>query len=123
MGCRVAAIGWLCVALTGCASAEPAGKTFTPIQYFKNYAFSTCVADGYQSEEVTKDAAAAARGYLELGELPLEAHTQATLLGRKFLSADYKSMSGAKLTLMKCIDFYHSKALDQLAHRYAGKNQ
>tara|TARA_R110002049_G_scaffold210717_1_gene381829 strand:+ start:113 stop:313 length:201 start_codon:yes stop_codon:yes gene_type:complete len=63
------------------------------------------------------------RGCLELAELPLEAHIQATLLGRKLLSADYKCMSGAKLTLMRCIGFYHGKALDPLARQYTGKHQ
>ncbi len=96
-------------------------KKYTSLQYFKNYALSTCVADGFQSEEVVKDAAAAARGYLELGDLPLEAHTEATLLGRKFLAREYKSISGGKLTLMKCLDFYHSKELDQLSKKYLGR--
>ena len=96
---------------------------YSPVQYLKNYALSTCLADGYKSEEVVKDAAAAARGYLEFGELPLEAYTEATLLGRKFLSKEYKSMSGEKLILMKCIDFYNSKELDRLAKKYAGQEK
>lgn len=115
------AVSVLCLIASGCASAQSTGNKYTPIQYFKNYALSTCIADGFQSDEVVKDAAAAARGYLELGDLPLEAHTQATLLGRKFLSVEYKSMTGEKLTLMKCLDFYHSKDLDRLAKKYVGK--
>ena len=107
------------VILSGCAFGQAPAKKYSPIQYLKNYALCTCIADGFQSNEVIKDAAAGARGYLEFGDLPLEAHTEATLLGRKFLARDYKSMTGQKLILMKCIDFYHSKELNELAAKYA----
>jgi hypothetical protein len=86
--------------------------------YFKNYALSSCIADGFQSKGTKADAMAAASGYLELGDYPLEAHTEATILGRKFLKKTYKSISGADLTLMKCIDFYHSKELESIATKY-----
>lgn len=119
MAIKVMGLSLIFCAVTSAACAQQAGIKYTPVQYFKNYALSTCIADGYQSEQTVKDAAAAARGYLELGNLPLEAHTEATLLGRKFLSMDYKSISGEKLVLMKCIDFYHSKDLDRLARKYA----
>jgi len=97
-------------------------KKYSSIQYFKNYALSTCIADGYSSEETIMDASAAARGYLEFGSLPLEAHTEATLLGRKFLKNTYISISGESLVLMKCIDFFHSKELDMIARKYRRKN-
>ncbi|QEY16738.1 type VI secretion protein [Cellvibrio sp. KY-GH-1] len=86
--------------------------------YFKNYALSSCIADGFKSNDARSDAAAAASGYLELGEYPLEAHTEATILGREFLKKPYKSISGADLILMKCIDFYHSKELESIATKY-----
>lgn len=104
----------------GCAFGQAEVKKYTPVQYLKNYALCTCIADGFQSSEVVKDASAGARGYLEFGDLPLEAHTEATLLGREFLEKDYKSMTGEALVLMKCIDFYNSKALDELAKKYDG---
>ena len=104
--------------LTGCTAFAAQSKKYTPKEYFKNYALSTCIADGFDSKEIVSDAAAAARGYLELGAYPLEAHTEATLLGREFLKKEYKSMSGEKLTLMKCIDFYHSQELEELSRKY-----
>lgn len=103
------------------ASEKFISMEYSPDQYFKNYALSTCVADGYKAPEVIGDAAAAARGYLEQGGYPLEAHTEATLLGRSFLKKSYKSMSGEPLSLMKCIDFYHSEELDALAQKYRSK--
>jgi hypothetical protein len=90
----------------------------TPEEYFLNYALSSCLADGYAASEVKNDAAAAARAYLELGSFPLEAHTEATLLARKQLSQKYSSASGVDLTLMKCLDLLHSKALGALVKKY-----
>ena len=111
-----AAIALLTFAVTSAAQTAPPRQSAA--ENFMNYALSTCLADGYKSEEVVKDAAASARGYLELGDLPLEAHTEATALGREFLKRDYQSISGQPLVLMKCLDFYHSKELASLAKKY-----
>lgn len=121
MATKIACTIIIGIILAGCTTGKTAGKQYSPIEYFKNYALCTCIADGFQSNEVIKDSAAGARGYLEFGDLPLEAHTEATLLGRQFLKKEYKSMTGEKLILMKCIDFYHSKELDDLAKKYAKK--
>lgn len=114
----VAAIAFFVAPLLVDAKAESVRVKYSPIQYLKNFALSTCVADGYKSDEVMKDSTAAAGGYLELGGLPFEAYEEAASLGRKFLAKEYQSKSGEKLTLMKCIDFFHSKELDQLAKKY-----
>jgi hypothetical protein len=109
-----------CLALVSSACfGDGAGKQhYTPIQYLKNYALSACIADGYQSKEVVNDAIAGANGYKELGSLDIEAYNEAAVLGRKFLGKEYMSQSGEKLTIMKCIDFYQSKELDQLSRKY-----
>ena len=96
-------------------------KHYTPIQYLKNYALSSCIADGYQSKDVINDASAGANGYKELGSLDIDAYNEAAVLGRKFLTKEYLSQHGEKLVLMKCIDFYHSKELDRLSRKYANK--
>lgn len=70
-------------------------KQYSANEYFKNYALSTCISDGFKAAEVRADAAAAARGYLELGDYPLEAHTEATLVGRQYLKKVYKGHSGS----------------------------
>jgi hypothetical protein len=88
-------------------------------EYLKNFVLSICISDGCKSEEVVKDSLAAAGGYLELGGFPMEAYEEAAALGKKFLAREYRSMHpGEKLTLMKCIDFFHSKELEQLINRY-----
>ena len=113
-----AAIALLTFVITA-STAQAVPPKASPAEDFMNYALSTCVADGYKSEEVVKDAAASARGYLELGGFPLEAHTEATVLGREFLKRDYQSGSGQPLVLMKCLDFYHSKELASLVRKYS----
>ncbi len=115
----VAAIALFVALLLVDARAENVRVEYSPIQYLKNFALSTCIADGYKSDEVVKDSTAAAGGYLELGGLPFKAYEEAASLGKKFLAKEYESSSGEKLTLMKCIDFFHSKELDQLAKKYS----
>jgi hypothetical protein len=114
-----AAIAFLVAPLFADAKVANVRVEYSPIQYLKNFALSTCIADGYKSDEVVKDSSAAAGGYLELGSFPFEAYEEAALLGKKFLAKDYQSISGEQLTLMKCIDFLHSKELDQLAKKYS----
>lgn len=92
---------------------------YSSIQYLKNFALSTCIAHGYKSDEVVKDSLAAAGGYLEIGHLAFEAYEEAASLGKKYLAKDYQSKSGEKLILMKCIDFFHSKELQQIATKYS----
>jgi len=125
MGTKIALVclSSLLLATTTCYGQDTGRKYYTPTQYLKNYALSSCIADGYKTEKIAyDDAVAGARGYLELGSLSIDAYNEAAALGRKFLAKEYLSKdSGQKLTLMKCIDFYHSKELDQLAKKYARK--
>jgi hypothetical protein len=103
------------------AMAANARVEYSPGQYLKNFALSACIAQAYKSDEVVKDSRAAADGYLQLGGFPYEAHEEAASLARKFLAKEYLSFSGAKLTLMKCIDLFNSKELDRLVKKYRRK--
>ncbi|CAE1147328.1 MULTISPECIES: T6SS amidase immunity protein Tai4 family protein [Serratia] len=99
-----------------------AKEKYNPEQYLKNYALSVCVAKGYSALEVKNDAAAAARGYNEFGDYPIEAYTAVRNLAKTFLTRHYDSMSGEPMTLAKCIDFYHSRELDNIIAEYKDKN-
>jgi hypothetical protein len=122
MGSRAVAVAaFLFAPLLAGAGAADARVEYSPTQYLKNFALSVCIADGYRSTEVVHDGLAAAGGYLELGSLPFEAYEEAESLGKQFLAKEYKSPSGEQLTLMKCIDFFHSKELDELARKYYKK--
>ena len=103
------------------ASAASARVPYSPVQYLKNFALSVCIAEGFQSDEVKKESNAAAGGYLELGRFPFEAHEEAAALAKKYLAKEYRGKSGQKLTLMKCIDLFHSKELDRLVRKYNRK--
>jgi hypothetical protein len=94
-------------------------RHYTAAEYLKNYALSACLADGYKASEVVNDATAGANGYKELGSLSIEAYNGALGIVSAFLKKEYPSQSGERLTVMKCIDLYNSKELDQLARKYA----
>jgi hypothetical protein len=105
-----------------CAAATPekdAPRTaYTPSQYLKNYALSSCLSYGLAAKESKVEAGDASRGYLELGSFDLAAYEEAAALAHTFLAKEYLSIGGGKLTVMKCIDLFHSKELDQLAKKY-----
>lgn len=98
-----------------------AREEYSSEQYLKNFALSTCVSIGYQSEKVKKDAAAASRGYLEFGDYSLSAHTAARKLAQEFLARKYGSQSGEPMILAKCIDLYNSKELQKLVDDFKDK--
>lgn len=110
---------FLLLAASASNATENTKRRYTPVEYLKNYALSSCIADGYQAKEVINDATAAANGYKELGSLDIKAYNEAAVLGKKYLARERLSQSGEKLILMKCMDFYHSKELNKLASRYA----
>jgi hypothetical protein len=121
MTTRTAAVLAFLVALTLSSGGAEARVTYSPSEYLKNFALSVCLADGYTADETHKDSLAAASGYSELGSLPIEAYEEAEALARRFLAKDYKSVSGQPLTLMKCVDLFHSGELDQIARKYSRK--
>src|ERR1700741_1898952 len=105
----VVAIALSIAPLSANAEAAEARVPYTPFQYLKNFALSVCIGEGFKSDDdVAKEAKAAAGGYLELGHFPIEAHEEAAALAKKYLVKDYLAKQGQKLTLMKCIDLFHS---------------
>src|ERR1700690_2980627 len=110
----VAVSAFLVGSMLADALADAIRVAYSPSEYLKNFALSVCLADGYSSKEVMKDSLAAAGAYSELGSLPFEAYEKAETLAKQFLAKKYLSISGEQLTLMKCIDLFHSKELDRL---------
>jgi hypothetical protein len=116
-----AAIAVLAALLTVDAQAAEDRVPYSPSEYLKNFALSACIAQGFQSDEVVKESQAAAGGYLELGRFPYQAHEDAAALARQFLAKEYLGIHGDKLTLMKCIDLFQSKELEQLVRKWRKK--
>lgn len=111
----------LCAVFTqsACANTERLSTpTYSSETIFKNYALSTCLADAFEDAELRRDASATAAGFLEFGTGPIEAYTEATLMGRDFLKRKYDGMVPVEFNTKKCIDFYHSEELNRLAERY-----
>ena len=117
----VAAIAFLVAPVLVVVQAADTRVEYSAIQYLKNFALSACIAQGYAADEVVKDSRAAAGGYLELGSFSLEASMEAAALAKTFLARENEGKHGDKLTLMKCIDLFHSKELDQLARKHSKK--
>jgi hypothetical protein len=94
-------------------------QVYTQAQYFKNYALTACLGDGLGaiSEKVKIETADVEGAYLELGSFYIESYQEAVELGRTFLAKKYKNKHWKKLTIMKCIDFFHSDELEQLTQR------
>ena len=92
---------------------------YSAAEYLKDFALSVCISNGYKSEQVVKDSLQAAGGYLELGSFPIDAYDEAEKLGKTFLAKNYESKQGGQITLMKCIDLFHSKELKQLIKKYS----
>lgn len=92
---------------------------YSPDEYLKNFALSTCLAKGFPDGDIARDAKAAAGGYVELGSYDAEAYMESLEIVDQFLSRSYESKnSDTPLTTMKCIDLYHSTELQALADKY-----
>lgn len=102
--------GWLL-----CADAL-ARTDYTPAQYLQNYALSSCLAQVFANSPAGQDAAAAAGGYLQLGSHAAEAYTAVRQLAAEYAARTYHSKQGSQIALhtMKCIDLFHSPALQAL---------
>ena len=93
-------------------------SVYSPREQLRNYAFSTCFSYAFPNSDPGKDAASAAAGYLELGSGPLEAYTEAAKLSKAFVQRTYIGQGASHLQTMKCIDLYHSPALDRIVGKY-----
>jgi hypothetical protein len=87
----------------------------------KNWALCRCLAKAYGPGAPADDAEKSAAGYLEFGKAPIEAYEEATKLVEKYSGLSYGGSVKSDYDTMKCIDLFHSKELDELAKRYAGK--
>ncbi len=120
MTLRIMGIFALFFVLAGCSAAvRKDDPRHLANERFRNYAFCACIAEGFKSSEVVSEANAAAGGYVQLGSHPIEAYQEAVSLARTFLARKYTGKeTDAKFTLMKCIDLYNSRELEDLIRKY-----
>lgn len=106
-------------ALTTQACATTNARDYDDATQLKNVALAQCIARGYDAPAVRDDALAAVGAYVEFGQVnDSGAYLAVTELADKWLHKPYQSKHGQPLTLMKCIDLFHSEALDVLVRRY-----
>jgi hypothetical protein len=99
---------------------EVASRTY--LQNFKDLALSSCITTAYAADpKVAADAGATVAGldstWTEYD--PERGAGEITKLVEKYLARTYNSIQGPsiKLDLLKCLDMYHGKELEQLARR------
>ncbi|HEY9096966.1 MAG TPA: T6SS amidase immunity protein Tai4 family protein, partial [Hydrogenophaga sp.] len=111
------------------ASAETADVSpvaaYSPQTLLKNWALSACLAQLASDDTTRRDADASAGAYLAFGDLGWEAYVEVDALVKQFAARTYSARPEPgqvqpALNTMKCIDLFHSQALDRLANRLVG---
>jgi hypothetical protein len=123
MGVKMKA--WLLYCLWGiamAAQAKPAEtdfRSYTPVQNLKSYALTICLARGFaDNKPFNIETHVAARAYIDFGKFGIDAYNEAAALATRFVAKNYESENGEKLTILKCIDLFHSAELASLAKKY-----
>lgn len=96
------------------ASIAPLTSSYSQRELLKNWALSTCLGKIANNEAMQKDAAATAGAYLEFGNQGPEVYEQISQLVRQYVKRRYQGAAASEFNTMKCIDLYHSKALNSL---------
>lgn len=99
-------------------NTQSATQTYSQKTLLKNWALSVCLAEVTVDAKTREDANATASAYLEFGHQPLEAYDELRPLITQFTSRKYGGSIEGEFNTMKCIDLFHSKALDRIARKY-----
>lgn len=98
--------------------AAEASELTNETKLLRGFALSQCISRAYPDNPISTDAQASASGYLEFGNLPIEAYEEAVALANKALAKPYQSKHGEPLQTMKCIDFAFGPELQAVIDRY-----
>jgi len=80
----------------------------------KNAAFCGCLDKSFPQKDSIFVNEGSAAGYLELGSYSIEAYNKVMEAGANHAKIKYSSKYNRDLSIMKCLDFYNSKELDDL---------
>ena len=104
--------------VAGCATSAPAAADGdNQASLLTRYTLGQCLAAAYPGTDIARDASAAAGGYLEFGDLPIEAYEEATALAKEAAARSYTGKHGEPLHAMKCLDLLDSAGLAELLER------
>lgn len=118
-----AAILLAALAVPACATdtssiAMPQTARYSQRALLKNWALSACLATIAKSPADREDANATASAYLEFGNQPIEAYQALGKLVERYAGRTYSGSIASEFNTMKCIDLYHSDALESLVETW-----
>lgn len=85
---------------------------------FKKYAAAVCFGSAFDDDAVKADFNKAANGYMERGNMPLEAYEELRALVNSWLQKDYPSKHGGQMQSAKCFALYDSAELQSLYEKH-----
>ena len=108
-------------ASAGTVSVSPVA-TYSQRTLLKNWALSACLARLASDDTMRRDAGASAGAYLAFGDLGWAAYEEVDALvnayaDRIYLAKPEPGQTPPALNTMKCIDLFHSQALERLTNR------
>jgi len=113
-------IGFMVIFISSCASLSPSNKPGTPREQvlFENFIFSICLGTAFNDTKVAVDTNKAANGYMQHGNMPIEAYEASRVVVDSWLDKEYLSKSGGQIQIMKCIDLFRSQDIKVLYEKY-----
>jgi hypothetical protein len=101
---------------------DPGAARYSQKLLLKNWALSACLSIVATDDVARADANATAGAYLEYGHQPIEAYEELRKLAEQFAGRQYSGSVPSRFNTMKCIDLFHSRALDRLTAKWLRKN-
>lgn len=97
----------------GCSGGSVKRETPESIN-FLNYAYAICIGSAFDVDVVREDANRSANGYMQQGNISLEAYQALRSKVDSWLAKEYPSQSGGSLQIMKCNDFFNSGDIQKI---------
>lgn len=102
------------VGVPSCAQSSST-RPGAQVTILKKWALSRCLSQAAGQTAVGDDAAKTAAAYLEMGSAGIEVYEKLDALAKSFLTQTYTGSVKSEYNTMKCIDFFESEDLDQMA--------
>jgi hypothetical protein len=100
----------------------PANKSNEEILFY-NYGLAVCLGAAFEDKIVKSDFNKSANGYMERGDMPIEAYEELRAAAKRWLEKSYASKHGGQVNSAKCIDFQRSQEISELFKKYRLKER
>ena len=98
--------------------AAPAHQRTPEENLFTDLALAMCMGSAFENEAVKDDFNKSANGYIQRGNLPIEALDEIRNLINTWLLKDYSSKHGGQVQSAKCLDLRHSSELAEIYKKH-----